>query len=68
MEPMGVDRFFEHNGQDIFRCEEQERNEDMTTKTHRLVNIKEEIQNLRLFRQHINARSEWVFSHAWKGV
>jgi len=62
MEPMSVDRFFTHNGDDVFRCDE--RQEDMNTKTHRQVNIIEETQNLTFFKQHINPRRQWIFSRA----
>lgn len=60
MSPLSVDRFFEHNGQDTWRC--TERDEDMTIKTHRRKNIKEEIHSLRIFKQAEYWRTPWSFN------
>lgn len=63
MSPLSVDRFFEHNGQDTWRC--TERDEDMTIKTHRRKNINEETCNLRVFKQGEYWTKPWGYG---KGV
>lgn len=52
MNILSVDTFFERNGQSVWKS--GERDEDMTIKSHRRQNIKEETRSLHVFRQGEN--------------